>query len=204
MRIPTASPLTPHALAVLSMLLAAGCATEEPAPTATPAPPPAAEPTLAISADLFNGSVSFLDLDTLVAPGGTLDAALLEQVDLAPRGQHGPLTIALTADGSRAVVLLSPGVLAFVGGRLGVDTDNLPDTGAGVVVLDIETRQVLAEFPSTDIPIMAAIDEGRNRGLRQLLWRGRRQWRHRRLRPDVTRGSRAGRSVTVHRGVGVE
>ena len=145
------------------MLLAAGCATEEPAPTATPAPPPAAEPTLAISADLFNGSVSFLDLDTLVAPGGTLDAALLEQVDLAPRGQHGPLTIALTADGSRAVVLLSPGVLAFVGGRLGVDTDNLPDTGAGVVVLDIETRQVLAEFPSTDIPIMAAIDEGRNR-----------------------------------------
>ena len=104
--------------------------------------------------------MSFLDLDALVAPGGTFDAALIEQVDLAPRGQLGPLTVALTADGSRAVVLLSPGVLAFVGGRLGVDTDGLPDTGAGVVILDIETRQVVAEFPSTDIPIMAAIDEG--------------------------------------------
>jgi DNA-binding beta-propeller fold protein YncE len=143
----------------LLAFLAIGCAAEEPAPAAEPAP----STTLAISADLFNGSVSLLDLDALVASDGSRDAALIEQVPLAPPGQQGPLTLAITADGTRAVVLLSQGVLAFVGGRLGVDTDNLPDTGAGVVVLDVVTRQVVGELPSTDLPIMVAIDETRNR-----------------------------------------
>ncbi len=152
---------------LLITMLAAGCASEESALTSTPVAAPATaqapSPTMAISADLFNGSVSFLDLDILVAPDGTRDAALIEQLDLVPPGEQGPLTVALTRDGSRAVVLLSQGVLAFVGGRLGVDTDSLPDTGPGVVILDVETRQVLAELPSEDLPIMAAIDHVRNR-----------------------------------------
>ena len=152
---------------LLITMLAAGCASEESALTSTPVAAPATaqapSPTMAISADLFNGSVSFLDLDILVAPDGTRDAALIEQLDLMPPGEQGPLTVALTRDGSRAVVLLSQGVLAFVGGRLGVDTDSLPDTGPGVVILDVETRQVLAELPSEDLPIMAAIDHVRNR-----------------------------------------
>ncbi len=151
-------------VALLGTCLVTGCASDEPVPASIPAEPvPASPVTVAISADLFNGSVSFLDFDALVAADGTRAAALIEQMDLAPVGQHGPLTVAVTADGSRAVVLVSPGVLAFVGGRLGVDTDNLPDTGAGVLILDIETRQIVAEFPSTDLPIMAAIDEATDR-----------------------------------------
>ena len=103
--------------------------------------------------------MSFLDLDALVAPDGNRESALVERVQLTPVGHQGPLTMAITADGARAVVLLSQGVLAFVGGRLGVDTDTLPSTGSGVVILDLETRRVLAEFPTTELPIMVAIDD---------------------------------------------
>ena len=145
---------------ILASLLIASCSGDAETPASVD--PPSAETvptTLAISADLFNGSVSFLDLDALVASDGTRDDALIERVQLAPPDQQGPLTVAVTADGARAVVLLSQGVLAFVGGRLGVDTDALPSTGSGVVILDLDTRHVLAEFPTEDLPIMVAIDD---------------------------------------------
>lgn len=145
---------------VLASLLMAGC-TEGPATPVLTDPVPAESPaqTLAISSDFLNGSVSFLGLDVLVAPGGTRASALVERVQLAPVDQQGPLTVAVTANGTRGVVLVSQGVLAFVGGRLGVDTDSLPSIGSGVVILDLDTRQVLAEFPTEELPIMAAIDD---------------------------------------------
>ena len=149
--------------ALLCVSLAAGCASEEPASAPVPSPSPAPPPAVAISADWLNGSVTFLDADRLVAAGGTFEEALIERVVLAPPGQHGPLTVATTADGRRAIVLLSQGVMAFVGGRFGIDAESLPDTGAAVVVLDLETRQVVAEFPVDGMPIMTAIDEGRRR-----------------------------------------
>ncbi len=146
--------------AVLASLLIASCSGDAEPPASVESPSAETAPTtLAISADLFNGSVSFFDLDALVASDGTRDSALVERLQLAPADQQGPLTMAITAAGTRAVVLLSQGVLAFVGERLGVDTDTLPNTGSGVVILDLTTRQVLAEFPTDDLPIMVAIDE---------------------------------------------
>ncbi|HCE02777.1 MAG TPA: hypothetical protein DEQ98_06000, partial [Acidobacteria bacterium] len=145
---------------VLASLLIASCSGDAETPASVDPPSDETAPTtLAISADLFNGSVSFLDLDALVASDGTRDDALVERVQLAPPDQQGPLTVAVTADGARAVVLLSQGVLAFVGGRFAVDTDALPSTGSGVVILDLDTRHVLAEFPTEDLPIMVAIDD---------------------------------------------
>lgn len=146
--------------ALLGASLVGGCAPEEPAP---------ALPTVAVSADWLNGSVTFLDADQLVAAGGTREAALIERVMLAAPGEHGPLTVATTADGRRAVVLLSPGVMAFVGGRFGIDAESLPDTGAAVVVLDLESRRVAAEFPVDGLPIMTAIDDGRGRAFVSVL-----------------------------------
>ena len=150
----------PMLCALLGASLVGGCAPEEPAP---------ALPTVAVSADWLNDSVTFLDADQLVAAGGTREAALTERVMLAAPGEHGPLTVATTADGRRAVVLLSPGVMAFVGGRFGIDAESLPDTGAAVVVLDLESRRVAAEFPVDGLPIMTAIDDGRGRAFVSVL-----------------------------------
>ena len=121
-----------------------------PAPRAPP-------PTLAVSADWLNGSLSFVDLDALLGPGGTPEEALISRVELASDGQ-GPLSVAITPDGSLAVVLLSQGVMAFVGERLGIDADTLPNTGAAVVIVDVVTQRVVADFPAAELPIMTAID----------------------------------------------
>ena len=145
-------------LSLLLVLSAIGCATDESTAPASSNELTPTTPTVALSADWLNGSVTWLDLDQLVAPNGTLEKALIDRLDLSPEGQQGPLYIVPTADGRRAVVLLSPGVMAFVGGRLGVDIDSLPSSETAVVILDLETRAILAEFRDTDVPIMAAID----------------------------------------------
>ncbi len=119
--------------------------------------------TLAISADWMNGSVSLLTPSSLLAADGSFDDALIERIPLASLDQQGPLTLLAMPDGKRVVVLRSLGVMRFVGARLGIDTDALPDTGGAVIVLDLETREVVAEFPTTDLPIMAALDVPRNR-----------------------------------------
>jgi hypothetical protein len=116
---------------------------------------------LAISADWLNGSLSFLDADVLLAAQGSYEAALLQQLDLSAYGQ-APLSLDVTDDGRLAVVLLSRGVMSFVGARLGVEADQLPQTGATVLILDVEARRVLADFPTSGLPIMATIDS-RNR-----------------------------------------
>ena len=150
-------------LTLVPVVLVAACASEEQPPSQTPAPVSAPAPTVAISADWMNGSVSFLDRDTLLAPDGTLEEALIERLDLATHGEQGPLNVVTTADGTRAVILRSNGVMAFVGGRIGIDVEALPEAGAGVVVVDLAARQVVADFPSADLPIMVALDAQRNR-----------------------------------------
>ncbi len=128
--LPAGFPSSPQ----LRLHPAIGCATDESTAPAssnelTPTTPP-----VALSADWLNGSVTWLDLDQLVAPNGTLEKVLIDRLDLSPEGQQGPLYIVSTADGRRAVVLLSPGGMAFVGGRLGVDIDSLPSSEAAVVI----------------------------------------------------------------------
>ncbi|TDI24694.1 MAG: hypothetical protein E2P06_06495, partial [Acidobacteria bacterium] len=94
------------------------------------APPSSCRGARPVSADWLTGSVTFLDADRLVAAGGALEAALIERVVLALPGQHGPLNVTTTADGRLAIVLFSQGVMAFVGGRFGIDAERLPDSGA--------------------------------------------------------------------------
>ena len=145
----------PHVrrLAWPALLLTVACASEAPGPA--PVQEPA--PRVAISADWLNNTVSFLDANTLLAPGGTLEGALIERLDLSPYGQ-APLSLAVTDDGRLAVVLLSRGIMSFVGARLGVEAEQLPQTGAAVVIVDITARQVVADFPTSGVPIVAAID----------------------------------------------
>ena len=156
-------------LGLLIVLAISNCALDEstaPASSTALTPTP---PTVALSADWLNGSVTWLDLGQLITPGGTLDRALITKVNITTEGQQGPLQLVPTADGRRAVVLLSSGVMAFVGARLGIDTESLPTTGAAVVIMDLETREILAKFPVQDTPIMAAIDPDSDRVFVSLL-----------------------------------
>ena len=148
---------------LLCMCMFMACAAEEPPPSPDPAPVESPATSVAISADWQNGSLSFLDADALLAPGGTFEDALIERMPLAAPGEQGPLNIVTTADGTLAIVLRSNGVMAFVGARIGIDGDALPTAGSGVVIVDVETRQVVADFPTADLPIMAALDRPRNR-----------------------------------------
>lgn len=149
-------------LTLVPVVLLMACAAEERAPGPDPAPSPAPAPTVAVSADWLNGSISFVDRDVLLAPSGTFEEALIERLDIGARGEQGPLTVAITADGRRAVVLRSNGVMAFVGGRIGIDAEALPGAGAGIALIDLETRVVVAEVATDELPIMAAIDNQRN------------------------------------------
>ncbi|MEE2638831.1 MAG: hypothetical protein VYE68_16535 [Acidobacteriota bacterium] len=148
-----------RSLGVYALVLALGCGTAPPEEDPRSILP--AEPTtVAVSADWFNDSVSFLDADTLVATDGTRDSALVETINLSPSGRL-PLVLDATEDGRHAVVLLSPGVIAFVGDRVGIASEDVPEGGNAIVLLDLTTRQPVATVPTDDIPIMVAIDDPR-------------------------------------------
>ena len=156
-------------LGLLIVLAISNCALDESTAPASSTALTSTPPTVALSADWLNGSVTWLDLGQLITPGGTLDGALIAKVNITTEGQQGPLQLVPTADGRRAVVLLSSGVMAFVGARLGIDTESLPATGAAVVIMDLKTREILAKFPVQDTPIMAAIDPDSDRVFVSLL-----------------------------------
>ncbi len=149
-------------LLTLSVVLLTACTSEEQAPSVDSAPPPPPAPMLAVSADWLNGSVSLLDRDVLLAPGATFDDALIARMDVGVPGEQGPLTVATTADGRHAIIVRSNGVMAFVGGQIGIDADALPEAGAGITLIDLEMRAVVAETPIAGLPIMAAIDDQRD------------------------------------------
>ncbi len=113
---------------LLCMVMFMACAAEEPPPSPDPAPVELPAASVAISADWQNGSLSFLDADALLAPGGTFEDALIERMPLAAPGEQGPLTVVTTGDGTRAIVLRSNGVMAFVGARIGIDAGNSPSS----------------------------------------------------------------------------
>jgi len=113
---------------------------------------------LALSADWLNGSISLLDFDALLEDGATREQALIERVDLGDYAAAGPYSITLTPDGSRAVILLSEGAGATLAPLVGIDASTIPVGEGAVVIFDIASRDVLADFPSAAAPFQAVID----------------------------------------------
>ena len=70
-------------LSLLLVLSAIGCATDESTAPASSNELTPTTPTVALSADWLNGSVTWLDLDQFVAPNGTLEKALRQTGPLA-------------------------------------------------------------------------------------------------------------------------
>ena len=68
-------------LSLLLVLSAIGCATDESTAPASSNELTPTTPTVALSADWLNGSVTWLDLDQLVAPNGTLETNIPFYVD---------------------------------------------------------------------------------------------------------------------------
>lgn len=151
-------------LALLGVALVSGCSGEN------EARPEQVSRRLAISADWLNGSISLLDFDRLVSAGGTREDAIIEQIDLRAYGA-APLSVDFTPDGRLAVILLSGGVMPYLAGRLGIDASDLPTTGNAILVFDVEKREIVAGFPTADVPIMSAIDPRGKRAYASLLGR---------------------------------
>ena len=112
------------------------------------------DPRLAITADWQAGTLSLLDLELLAGGATTRDEILVDTVDLSMYAP-GPLQLELTPDGETAVVSVSPGFFeGFVGNLIGVG-----DVAGGglLLIVDIPTRQVIAELAPAHVPMGIAI-----------------------------------------------
>lgn len=103
-----------------------------------------------VTADFQLGTLSLLDYDALVAGARDRESLLVDTIELegfAP----GPLEVEIAPDGHTALVSVSPGFFdGFVGSAIGL-TDVALD-GAFLVV-DLDTREVVAELATADVPM---------------------------------------------------
>lgn len=109
---------------------------------------------LVVTADWLGRSLSLLDYDALVAGATTRDEMLVGTIDLSAYAP-GPLELEITPDGRRAVVSISPGFFGgFVGTAIGA---GMPEDDGTLLVVDLHTREVLAELATAHAPMGIAI-----------------------------------------------
>jgi DNA-binding beta-propeller fold protein YncE len=120
-----------------------------PACKATPdEPAPAVCPPLGtrrvVTADWLNRSLTLLDYGRVVSPACTVGQAITGKVDLAAYAP-GPIELALTIDGKRALVAVGPGSVSMF-----LSDDPVPAGGA-LLVVDLDARKVTAEVQTSAI-----------------------------------------------------
>jgi YVTN family beta-propeller protein len=109
---------------------------------------------LVVTADWLGRTLSLLDYDALVAGATTRDEMLVGTIDLSAYAP-GPLELEITPDGRRAVVSVSPGFFGgFVGTAIGAGS---PEQDGTLLVVDLQTREVLAELDTAHVPMGIAI-----------------------------------------------
>jgi len=107
-----------------------------------------------VTADWLDGRLSVLDYEGFVTQGQSRAEALLAEIDLSAYAP-GPLELAVTPDGHRAVVTVGPG---FFQGSVGALIGAGEVAGGGVVlVVDLLTQEVLAELVTPEPPMGVVI-----------------------------------------------
>lgn len=103
-----------------------------------------------VTADFQLGTLSLLDYDALVAGARDRESLLVDTIELegfAP----GPLEVEIGPDGHTALVSVSPGFFdGFVGGAIGLADVALDGT---LLVVDLDTREVVAELATAHVPM---------------------------------------------------
>lgn len=115
---------------------------------------------LLLSADWRAKRLSLLDYAALRDGAATRDEALYETIEL-DAWEPGPLEAELSPDGTTAVVAIAPGFFAgAAGGLAGAGPGTVPEGGA-LLIVDIETKTVLAELETAQYPMgIAFTDDG--------------------------------------------
>lgn len=114
---------------------------------------------LLVTADFEAQRLSLVDAEAIRQPGASRDDALWAEVDLSSYPGAGPLQVELTPDGSQAVVAIGPGFFQGIVGTT-IGASDVPDGGA-LLLVDLDTQAVTAEFDTTHVPMgMAISDDG--------------------------------------------
>ena len=109
------------------------------------------EPSLVVTADWLNRSLTLLDYDKLIDGESDAEASIIRTIDLSD-WEPGPLEIELTPDGKTAVVSVGPG---FFDGFSIIGSPDVPPGGT-LLVVDLETGE--AESIETEhVPMGIAI-----------------------------------------------
>jgi DNA-binding beta-propeller fold protein YncE len=107
---------------------------------------------IAVTADWRSKRLSLLDYAALRDGATSRDAALWKTIEL-PDHEPGPIEVELTPDGQLAVVAVGPGFFGGTAGALiGLAPGELPDEGA-LLVVDVDTSTILAEFETAQYPL---------------------------------------------------
>ncbi len=129
-------------LAVLLAALAVGCGSKP--DDAAPAVCPAFGARRVVTADWLNRSLTLLDYGRAVSAACTVDSAIVGKVDLAAY-PPGPIELALSGDGKRALVAVGPGSVAMF------LTDQPVPAGGALLIVDLDARKVTAEVKTSAI-----------------------------------------------------
>ena len=109
------------------------------------------EPSLVVTADWLNRSLTLLDYDKLIDGESNAEASIIRTIDLSD-WEPGPLEIELTPDGKTAVVSVGPG---FFDGFSIIGSPDVP-SGGTLLVVDLETGEA-ESIETEDVPMGIAI-----------------------------------------------
>jgi DNA-binding beta-propeller fold protein YncE len=117
---------------------------------------------LVVTADWLNRSLTLFDHAQLTDPRCSAEEARVDTVDLS-KWPPGPLEVEITPDGKTAVVAVGAGFFVGLGGAL-VGSPRVPAGGA-LLLVDLETRAVVAELAPKHAPMGIAITPDGKRAL---------------------------------------
>lgn len=109
---------------------------------------------LVVTADWMSRSLTLIGLERALDPGCTAAEAIVGTIDLADHAP-GPIELEIAPDGRTAVVSIGPGFFDGAGGALIGDPG--PARDGTLLVVDLESRSVLAEIATAHVPMGIAI-----------------------------------------------
>lgn len=109
---------------------------------------------LVVTADWLSRSLTLLGLERVLDPGCDADDAIVDTIALDTHAP-GPLEVEITPDGRTAIVSVGPGFFEGAGAAL-VGMPSVPE-GAALLLVDLDTRAVVAEIETAHAPMGIAI-----------------------------------------------
>ena len=109
---------------------------------------------LVVTADWLSRSLTLLGLERVLDPGCDAEDAIVATISLDAY-PPGPLEVEITPDGRTAIVSVGPGFFEGAGAAL-VGMPAVPE-GDALLVVDLDTRAVVAEIETTHAPMGIAI-----------------------------------------------